>query len=190
MWSSIAPSLCVSSSFWTIHRATNGLTSRLHFCTIIPFPTWSLTKNLNPSCSNFIMLWPKGKCLAYNLMNIPNLLISFPSLFHNISNTTWTTHPSITYIPWCMCTHPINLMGIHLFYCAHGNKHTWTHDAFMTVAIVHDVGSHMGWKQLHVLPSNTFNFFHQWINIVFTKNGIRTLTNVVITDPMWVDLLP
>jgi hypothetical protein len=192
MWFSTAFNSCMSSFVWTTHRTTNGLTSRLHFGTIIPFPTWSLMKYLNPSCSNFIMLWLKGKRLAYNLTNIPNLLISFPGLFHITSNTTWITHPSIIDIPWCMCTHPINFMGIYLFCCAHGNKHTWTHDAIHDtfVAIVHDVNSHMGWKQFHVLPSNTFNFFRQWVNIVFTKNGISTLTNVVITDPMWVDLLP
>ncbi len=52
-------------------------------------------QNLNPSCLNFIMLWPKGKCLAYNLTNFPNLLINFPNLFHNILNMTSTTHPSM-----------------------------------------------------------------------------------------------
>jgi hypothetical protein len=82
-------------------------------------------------------------------------------------------------------------MGIHLLCCAHGNNHTWTHDAVRDtfVAIVHDASSHMGQEQFHMFLSNTFKFFCWWINIVFTKNGIHTLANLVITNPMWVDLL-
>jgi len=34
-----------------------------------------------------------------------------------------------------------------------------------------------------------FNSSRWWINIVFIKDGIHTLTNVVITDPTWTDLL-
>jgi hypothetical protein len=37
----------------------------------------------------------------------------------------------------CVCTHSIDLMGIHLLRCAHGNKHTRTHDAIHnTFAII------------------------------------------------------
>ncbi len=39
-----------------------------------------------------------------------------------------------------------------------------------------------------MLPSTTFNSFHQWIDIVLTKNGVRTLANVIIVDTMWADL--
>ncbi len=38
-------------------------------------------------------------------------------------------HPSIVGILWCVYTHPINPMGIHLICCAHGNERTGTHDA-------------------------------------------------------------
>jgi hypothetical protein len=38
-------------------------------------------------------------------------------------------HPSIVGIFQCVCTHPIDLMGIHLLRRAHGNERTWTHDA-------------------------------------------------------------
>jgi hypothetical protein len=47
----------------------------------------------------------------------------------------------------------------------------------------------MGQKQLHVFPSSMFNSFCQRIDIVFTKDGIRTLTNVVIVHPMRTNLL-
>jgi hypothetical protein len=39
------------------------------------------------------------------------------------------SHPSIVGILRCMCTHPIDLMGIHLLHCVHGNERTWTQDA-------------------------------------------------------------
>jgi len=47
----------------------------------------------------------------------------------------------------------------------------------------------VGQTQLHALPSTTFNSSHRQVDIVFTKNGIRTLANVVITDPTHADLL-
>jgi len=82
-------------------------------------------------------------------------------------------------------------MGIHLLHRVHGNECTWTHDAFCDtfVAIVWDVGFHMGWKQLHVFLSNTFNFSHWRIDIMFNKNGIRTLVDIVITNLTRANLL-
>jgi hypothetical protein len=99
-------------------------------------------------------------------------------------------HPSIASIFWCVCTHPINLMGIHFLCCAHNNECIRTHDGVCDtfVDIVRDVGFHVWW--LHVLLSNMFNSSHQWINIVFPKDDIHTLVNVVIVDPTWADLLP
>jgi hypothetical protein len=91
-----------------------------------------------------------------------------------------------------MCTHPIDPKGIHLLHCAHGNKYTGTHDVVHnTFAIIEqDVGFHMGWKQLHALPSNASNSPHYQIDIMFIKDGIRTLVNIVFLDPTRVDLLP
>jgi hypothetical protein len=50
-----------------------------------------------------------------------------------------------------MCTHPNDPTGIHLLHCAHGNERTGTHDAIYDtfIAIVQDVGFHVGQKQLH-----------------------------------------
>jgi hypothetical protein len=57
-------------------------------------------------------------------------------------------HPLIVGFFWCVCTPPINPMGIHLLRCVHGNECTWTHDAIRDtfVAIMWDVGFHVGWK--------------------------------------------
>ncbi len=99
MWSPIVTSLCMSSFVWTTHLATNGSTARFHFRTFIPsYPfqhvfQWDIWSS---SCSNFIMFWPKGECLAYSSTNFPKLLTKLPDLFHNASHTTWTT-PSINY---------------------------------------------------------------------------------------------
>jgi hypothetical protein len=100
-------------------------------------------------------------------------------------------YPSIVGIPWCMCTHPIDYMGVHLLRCTHDNECTWTHDAICNtfVAITWDVSFHVEHKQLHVIPSTTFNSFRRRINIVFTKYGIYTIVDIIIANPTRVDLL-
>jgi hypothetical protein len=83
-------------------------------------------------------------------------------------------------------------MDIQFLRCSLGNEHTWTHgvihDTF--VAITQNASFHVGQKQLHAFLSNTFNPFRWQVNIAFTKDGIRTLADVVIIDPMRVDLFP
>jgi hypothetical protein len=101
-------------------------------------------------------------------------------------------HPSIICIFQCVCTHPINLMGIQLLCCVHDNERIKTYDVVCNTffAITWDVGFHVGREQLHVLPSNTFNSFCWWVDIVFTKDDICILINVVITNPTKARLLP
>ncbi len=101
-------------------------------------------------------------------------------------------HPSIAGISRCMCTHPIDTMSIYLLHCTHGNKHTRTHDAVCDtfVTIMRDVVFYMGWEQLQVFPSTMFNSSCWRINIVFTKNGIHTLVDVVIADSTQANLFP
>ncbi len=50
------------------------------------------------------MIWPKGKHLAYNSTNFPNLSIIFPIFFHNILNVIWIT-PSFNYKYHLMYVH-------------------------------------------------------------------------------------
>jgi hypothetical protein len=112
----------------------------------------------------------------------------------SIAFHTWLklSHLSIVGIPQCVCTHPIDPTNIHFLHCVHGNERTGTHDAICNtfVAIMQDASLHMGWEQLHVLPLTTFNPFCQQINIVLTKDGICTLTDIVIADSTQADLLP
>jgi hypothetical protein len=83
-------------------------------------------------------------------------------------------------------------MSIHLLCYTHGNECIGTHDAICNtfVAIARDVGFHVGQKQLHVLPSTTFSSSCQQVDIVFTKDGICTLADILIVDPTRADSLP
>jgi hypothetical protein len=107
MWSSITLNLHMFSSIWIIHWATNGSTSRFRLRASIPscpFQHAFWRDIWNTSCLNFIMFWPKGKCLAYNLTNPPSLSIIFPNFFHNALNVIWTT-PSLNCEYPLMCVH-------------------------------------------------------------------------------------
>ncbi len=121
------------------------------------------------------------------------LIFQLSSLVFSITFWTWfgLPHLSIIGILQCVCTHPIDPMGIHLLSCAQNNEHIKTHDiicdTFPTIA--QDVGFHMGWKQLHVFPLITFNSFCWQVDMVLTEDGICTLVNVVIINPTRMDLL-
>jgi len=101
-------------------------------------------------------------------------------------------HFSIACIPQCLCTHPINLMCIHLLYYIHGNVCMGTHDVVCNtfVTIAWNIGFHVGQEQLHVFLSIAFNSSCQQVDIMITKNGIRTLINIIIADPTRANLLP
>jgi hypothetical protein len=91
-----------------------------------------------------------------------------------------------------MCVHTSHWpYVIHFLHCAHGNEHTWTCDVICNTfdTIAQDVDFHMGWKQRHMLSSTTFNSSCWQVDIVFTKDEIHILVNIVIADPMQVALL-
>jgi hypothetical protein len=69
------------------------------------------------------------------------------------------THPSIASLPQCVCTHPIDPMGIHFLCCAHGNECMGTHDVIHNtfVAFVQDVSLYVGQEQLYAILSAMFN---------------------------------
>jgi hypothetical protein len=75
-------------------------------------------------------------------------------------------YPSIVGIPRCMCTHPIDIIGVHFLCCAHGNECTSTHDAIcdIFVTIAQDPDFHVGWKQLHTFPSTTFHSCQHYVH--------------------------
>jgi hypothetical protein len=137
------------------------------------------------SCSGFgVSVWFTTRLtfLAFQL--------SSPSFFTTFQTWFRLPHPSVIGIFRCVCTHPINVMGVHLLCCTHGNEFMGTHDAIWNtfVVIAWDVDFHVGWEQLHPLPSTTFHSFHWRVDIMLTKDGIHTLANVVIADPIWANL--
>jgi hypothetical protein len=75
-------------------------------------------------------------------------------------------------------------MGIYLLRCGHDNECIGTHDAIHNLFATNarDVSFHVGQKQLHAFLSTTVNSSCQRVNIVLTKNGIRTLINIVKSD--------
>ncbi len=150
MWSPTATSSHVFSFIWTIHQTINGLTSRFHLRASTPsYPFQHAFKQdiWNPSFPNFIMFWPRGECLAYSSTNFPMFSISFPSVFHKVSYTTWIA-PSFNY------KYP--LMHVHTFQwpygyppftlCSWQRMHTVIHGAICDtfIAIAWNVGFHVG----------------------------------------------
>jgi hypothetical protein len=98
------PNTSLSSYFWTIHHATNGLIAKFHFYTIIPSPTRSLTKYLKPIMFKFYHVSVMGEWLAYNLTNFFNLSIFFPNFFIAIQMHPRLPHFSIANFP-LRCVH-------------------------------------------------------------------------------------
>jgi hypothetical protein len=62
------------------------------------------------------------KRLVYSLTNLLAFQLSSPVFFTPFHTRLKLTHPSITNIPQCVYTHLIDLMGIHLLRCVHGNE--------------------------------------------------------------------
>ncbi len=106
MWFSTTFNTHVSFSFWTIHWATNGWTLGFHWSiyTINPFQHALWHDIWNPLCLNFIMFWPWGRHLVYNLTNFLSLSIIFHIFFHNALDVAWIT-TSFNYKLPMMCAH-------------------------------------------------------------------------------------
>jgi len=138
------------------------------------------------------MFWPGGECLAIVWSVFWTFQLFSPFFFTTFRTWFGLPHPLIASVPQCVCTHPINLIGIHLLHCVHDNEHIGTHVAIHNNfdAITWDVSFHMKWNQLHAFLSITFNSSCWQVNIVLTKDDIRTLVDVVIDDPLWTNLKP
>jgi hypothetical protein len=179
MWSSTTPNPCMFSFIWTTHWATNGSIFKIpsrNIYTIILFPTCSPIRYLRP-----IMPKGGGAWLIVRLI-FPSFQLFSPSLFHSILYMTWTT-PSLNCKHPSMCVHtshwPYGYPPLLLCSWQRTHRNPWCNsNTFATTTW--NVGFSMGQKQLHMLPSTTFNSFHQRVDIVFTKDGICTLANIVM----------
>ncbi len=139
------------------------------------------------SCFGF---WMGVWFIIQLIFNFLFIFLVFFTTF-NILNTTWII-TSFSCKCLLKCVHTSHWpYGYSPFYYAYGNKHMGTHDIICDtfVTIVQNVNFHMGWEQLHALFLTMFKSCHWRVNIVFTKDEIRTSVDTVIIDPMWVDLL-
>jgi hypothetical protein len=155
--------------------------------TIIPFLARFSIWHLKPMVLEFIMFLLKDRHLVYKVF--PTFRLLFLIFCIALHMQLGLPHPLIVGIPRCVCTQPIGPMGIHFLCCAQGNECIGTHDAICDTfsIIVWDACFHVGQEQLHVFPSTTFNSSCWWVDIVLTKDDIRTLVDIVIINPKWVD---
>jgi len=119
MPSFIAPSTGTSPSFWTTHWNNKWFIFKIPFwsiCIIIPFLTCSLTRYLKP----IVLKFDHVPALGVNVWLIARPIFSTFWLFFPIfSIMMWMrfklSHPSIVGLFQCVCTHPIDIMGIHFY---------------------------------------------------------------------------
>jgi hypothetical protein len=129
-------------------------------------------------------LW--GKNLVYNLMNFLNFSIFFTLLRMRFK----VLYLSIVGFSQCVCTYPINLMGVYFLRYTHNNEHIETHDIVCNtfVIIVWDVVFHVVHQQLHALPSTMCNPLVKKSNWHCVHQ--RWNSHIVIANPMHANQLP
>jgi hypothetical protein len=135
------------------------------------------------------MLWPKGGCLAYNSTDLPNLLVIFPILFHNTSYVTWIYPILQLQASFDVYAHIPSTLWVSIFYVVlMATNALEPMVQFVTLLLPLHEMLLVGWEQLQMFPLISFNYSCWRIEIVLTKDGIRILANVIIADPMWVEL--
>jgi len=185
------PSLCMSFSIWTTHWAPNGSISRFHLGTFTPSYLFHhvLWRDIwDPLCPNFIMFWPKGRHVIYNSISLPNLSIIFPNFLHNSSYMTLTT-PSFNYKHPLMCAHtshrPYGYSPLTLCSWQQTHWNPWCNEHHFCCHCIRCVFP----RGTRTIVCASFNHIQQ-VNIVLTKDGICTLANVIIANPMRTNWLP
>jgi hypothetical protein len=188
MWSFTTPSSCVF--FFPFEQFIgqqmiqfqNSISKCLHRHTLF---NMFFNKTTRAHCARILSYFNPRAGIWFTCQLVFLTFQLFSLVFYTVFHTQLgLPHSSIASIPWCVCTHPIDSLGIHLLHCAHGNERIETYDAIRDTfaAIARDASFHMEWKQLRALLSITFNSSCQWIDIVLTKYGIHTLANIVIAD--------
>jgi hypothetical protein len=116
--SSITPITCIFVSFWIIHQVTNGSTSEFHFEAVAPSYLFNMLFNKKFETHHAWILSSSslkvGTWLPIRL-TFPTFQLSSPSFSIVLQMWLGLPYPSIVGIPRCVCTHPINTIGVHLF---------------------------------------------------------------------------
>jgi hypothetical protein len=177
--------MCMSFFLWTTHWAINGLTSRFHFevfASSYPFQHALRQDIWNPSCSNLIMFRPWGGCMFYISTNLPSLLIIFPILLHNVPNMIWRVTSFNSRYP-LMCVHTSHQCYKCPVFMSHPRQ--WAHEHPWCSLRLYCCHYTRWW-----LPCGMGTTICTFLNhVVFTKDEICTLADVVIIDPTWANLL-
>jgi hypothetical protein len=132
MWYSTTPNLCVVSSIWTTHWATNGPISRFYFGASTPSYLFRMLSDgiFEAHCAQILSCYgPRVGVWFITWSVFPTFWLSSPFLSTTLRTWLGLPHPSIASIFQCVCTHPIDPMGIHLLCCVHGNERIGIHDA-------------------------------------------------------------
>jgi hypothetical protein len=187
-----------SIKIWkSIGILTHKVGVHLGMCGLIPSHSFALLGmwmrlpgcTFNPHLS-MLCLDHEPKIRVMTFLNLSIIFLSF--FFHIILYTTWTS-PSFNCMHLLMCVHTSHqLYGYPpLTLCSWQQTHwnPWCNSQHLG-AIAQDVNFHMGQQQLHALLSITSNSFHRRIDIVFSKDGICTLVEIVIVDPKQPNFLP
>jgi hypothetical protein len=95
-------------------------------------------------------------------------------------------HLLIASPPWCVFTHPIDLMGIHLLHCANGNKNICSSQHFCRHCVRNWLSC--GMRTITCISFNNVQLFSFINPYCAHQRWIHTLTNVVIGDPTCTDL--
>jgi hypothetical protein len=134
------------------------------------------------------MFLPGGERLVYNLNNFLSLLIIFPNFFHGTSYATWTT-PSVNCKYPLMCVHTshqpygYSLLMLRSWQKMHWNQwcNLW-HLRYNCMKCWFPCGT-------KIITCASFNHIQLFLltnrHCGVTKDGIRTLTNIVNVDPIW-----
>jgi hypothetical protein len=132
--------------------------------------------------------------LGVSIWLLTRVIILFFHLALDVLSTMLHTrlglsHPLVLGVSHYVCNMCLDPMGIHLLCCTHGGERTTLHvvmwDAFE--AIVENMRIHDLWEQTHVLPP--LQPLHLRIDIVLLVDGVCMLVDVVIANPIWVDLV-
>jgi hypothetical protein len=130
--------------------------------------------------------------LAHGLISSIHVLpLSLIIVFTTLRIQLELPHLLVTCLTHCVCTHLIDLLGIHLLQCSCGNEHIGTHDTFHDVLhpLQRNLVFHVIQEQLHVLFSPTLQTARCNANVVLSKDGSKTLAKIVIANPTHVDFL-
>jgi hypothetical protein len=84
----------------------------------------------------------------------------------------------------------IDSMKIHFFMVLQGRMHcNPQHHSGFFASITKYVGFHVLHEQTHVFPLFSFYSLKQQVDIMFTTNGVHTLTNIIIINPTQANLI-